>query len=86
MSRYVVTELEGFPIIDRNGNQTSRHKATTGPGLSCQVIDTTEARRLVATFPSEAYYGARRSQETQREMARAAAEDLCGRLNSRIAV
>jgi hypothetical protein len=86
MSRYVVTELEGFPIVDRNGKETSATKSTTGSGLSCQVIDTTEARRLVATFPSEAYYGARRSQETQREMARAAADDLCCRLNSRVTV
>jgi hypothetical protein len=81
MNRYVVTELEGFPIVDRNGKETSRHKSTTGPGLSCQVIDTTEARRLVATFPSEAYYRAG-GVTAQREMARAAADDLCGRLNS----
>jgi len=62
VSRYVVTELEGFRTA-RTGRYRDR------PGISCQVIDTAVNHELVATYRSEDHRGPW-SHEVAREKAR----------------
>lgn len=47
VSRFVVTELEGF-AINAKGNRSTNNR-----GLSCMVVDTAYCHRVVATYRSE---------------------------------
>ena len=70
MNRYVVTELEGFPMLE------SKRRS----GLSCAVIDTAWNRRVVAAYRSEDYARARGTVASI-ESARAEAYSHAARLN-----
>jgi hypothetical protein len=75
-NRFVVTELGGYLTTSVRGSQ----------GVSCHVIDTAIARRLVATFRSEDHVtepGRRGWVTTERaaQLARAAARARCDELN-----
>jgi hypothetical protein len=72
MSRYVVTELEGF----LNPAPSSKQ-----PGLSCMVIDTVWNYRVLRTFRTEDYgqdnrFSNERRRQLIRQQARAYAEQL----------
>ena len=72
MSRYRVTELEGYLTCapTRGGS----------PGLTCSVIDAAWCCSVVAAFRTEDYRGGGR--EAVRADVRARAAAVCDRLNS----
>jgi hypothetical protein len=72
MSRYVVTELEGF----LNPAPSSKQ-----PGLSCMVIDTLLTHCVVKTFRTEDYgRDSRFSNERRRQLIRQQARDYAEQL------
>jgi hypothetical protein len=77
--RYVVTELEGYPI--RAG---VRERGSHPPGISCHVIDRHRSHRLLATYASEdrsrGWKGG--GHEAKLADARARAAEHCDRLNA----
>lgn len=80
MDRYVVTELEGWPITPRN--RTTSGPAAALPGLSCNVIDTLVNPRLIATYRTEDVGRNGMKRESRRELIRAKAREHAGRLNA----
>jgi hypothetical protein len=74
VSRYVVTELEGY--LQLGGDR--RRPLHAKPGLSVQVIDRATCHRVVASFRSEDYGG---RHDRAREIARHKAAKRCAELN-----
>ena len=70
MTRYVVTELEGYP--------TATYGVKRAPGLSVHVIDTAWNRQVVRSWRTEDYGGAHWS---KRNHIRHAAAQLAAKLN-----
>lgn len=72
--RYVVTELEGLAITD-----SERPNSRSLPGLSCMVVDTAYCYRVVGTWRTEDYGGARdRKRALVRHRAASRAAELNG--------
>jgi hypothetical protein len=76
MTRYIVTELEGWAI------GTSQSSGSSGKlkGLSCHVIDTLVNRRVVATYRTEDLRGGT-PMYAKRSRVRSQAQQHADRLN-----